>query len=136
MYSKYTIKYSVFIVVRSILIYSCLINDLIISSIQLTLLNTATGELGQLVTNLMDYDLEFSCQDDINACDLWRVTAWDATNSIMYFQAHSTAGDNAGEPMLAMMGVDHTQRGKLSWYVNTLGKLQFGLSGFQFVEFK
>jgi len=103
---------------------------------QLTLLNTTTGELGQLVTNLMDYDLEFSCQDGINACDLWRVTAWDAANSIMYFQAHSTAGDNVGEPMLAMMGVDHTQRGKLSWYVNTLGKLQFGLSGFQFVEFK
>ena len=82
----------------------------------------------------MSEGIEFMCQDDINACDLWRVSAWDPVNKQLYFQGHGASEDDAGTPLMVVMGFDTAVNGALTWWTNVINPLQFGLSGFQFVQ--
>ncbi len=79
--------------------------------------------------------LELACDSNINACDLWRVTAWDQDNLMLYYQAHSTDPSDYGDIKLVTMGFDHTQNGNLTWWTNKGAALWYGLSGFQYVKF-
>lgn len=101
---------------------------------QVSFLDTTTGQLDCKECNLMSEGIEFMCQDDINACDLWRVSAWDPVNKQLYFQGHGATEDDAGTPLMVVMGFDTAVNGALTWWTNVINPLQFGLSGFQFVQ--
>lgn len=102
---------------------------------QVSFLDTTTGQLDCKQCNMMSDLIELACDTNINACDKWRVSAWDADNGLLYFQAHSTSMETYGEIHLTTMGFDHNAAtGNLNWYTNVGQELWYGLSGFQFVK--
>ena len=112
--------------------YFSLIGRMKQSNISQTLLSYAQG-------SLISENLLFKCDTDLNACDLWRVSALDAANKKLYFQAHLIDG-MSGEPLgihLVEIGFSYSRAtGRLTWYINTKPQeLWYGNSGFQFVRF-
>lgn len=102
---------------------------------QVSFLDTTTGQLDCKECNLMDTGVVFECQDDINACDLWRVSAWDPVYKRLYYQGHASSGDDVGSPIMVTTGFDTAVNGALTWWTNTGETLWYGFSGFQFVSF-
>lgn len=99
---------------------------------QVNYLNTRTGQLEYLESNLMSDGIVFECNTNMNDCDKWRVSAYDPVYNRLYFQGHSPTG----EVHLNVMGFStNVNTGALNWYTNILESIWFGYSGFQWVGF-
>jgi len=109
---------------------------------QLQFVNEETGELDGMINNMMDVSTDFPvdliCNTHNYDCDMWRTSAFDAKNHLLYIQTHVLDSGGGGEATasLAMMKIGFTQdlQGKWYPYINeAMSPMNFGYSGYNYV---
>ena len=65
----------------------------------------STGEMTSIIGNLYgEYLCIFMCDEGTKDCDFWRTSAYDATERILYFQAHLDDGSGFFTTSIQKMG--------------------------------
>ena len=101
-----------------------------------TYVDPTTGQLGGAVDNLMEYEAEFACNSVVYQCDMWRTTAVDPINNLVYFQAHyAPEGMSSDQLNLYVLGFTTSVVDPDPYpYVNVVVEsMTYGYTGYQFV---